>query len=344
MGLDDTLYGAVRSQQLFLTPLTTLNRAYHVVLQEERLRCLVNVTEDVPDITAYSVKTANRPFSKPDWKEIREKEKSEKRKLHCTHCDKRGHDLKTCFFYHNTYPNWWGNRPRANVIEKSNGVAGSSSNSNTTTTGAAVRVSDELVRANVITSGDASCTDHKLKSHKSLKGMSFQWIIDTGASNHVTGDITFMTETTTILARPVGLPDGQQVTATLMGTVPLNDRVTLRSVLYVPCLTCNLISVSQLTLNNDCIVEFTNTKCFIQDRTTKTTIGVGELRDRLYFFNDVKACSSIFQVYRKNNFELWHRRLGHPADKIVKLVPYVNVSSLHTHTICDVCHQAKQHR
>ncbi|XP_074265130.1 uncharacterized protein LOC141587554 [Silene latifolia] len=38
MGLDATLYGNIRSQQFQLDPLPTLNRAYNIVLQEERLR------------------------------------------------------------------------------------------------------------------------------------------------------------------------------------------------------------------------------------------------------------------------------------------------------------------
>ncbi|KAL9235889.1 hypothetical protein vseg_010620 [Gypsophila vaccaria] len=37
MGLDTSLYGVIRSHQLSLDPLPTLNRAYHIVLQEERL-------------------------------------------------------------------------------------------------------------------------------------------------------------------------------------------------------------------------------------------------------------------------------------------------------------------
>ncbi|XP_074297102.1 uncharacterized protein LOC141627780 [Silene latifolia] len=38
MGLDATLYANIRSQQFQLDPLPTLNRAYHAVLREERLR------------------------------------------------------------------------------------------------------------------------------------------------------------------------------------------------------------------------------------------------------------------------------------------------------------------
>ncbi|KAK9705924.1 hypothetical protein RND81_07G092500 [Saponaria officinalis] len=282
MGLDDTLYGAVRSQQLQLTPLPTLNRAYHIVLQKKRLRGLVST--DAPDIVAYAINAASRQPSPPDWKAIREKEKLEKRKIYCTHCDRCGHDIKTCFFCTNSFLDWWGDGPRVPTTEKGRVGAGSSGTSHTNATVAAGHNKNSLVRPHVITS---SRVEDGGPSNDRLRGIYREWIIDTGASNHVTGDITCLTETTHISARHVGLPDGHHIIATLTGTVHLNDRIILRNVLYVSCLTCNLISVSQLLIDNNCLAQFTNSHCFLQDRTTKTTIGKGELQDGLYFWRVV---------------------------------------------------------
>ncbi|XP_074314943.1 uncharacterized protein LOC141651119 [Silene latifolia] len=72
MGLDNTLYGNIRSQQLQLDPLPSLSRAYHVVLQEERLRVEI-MPADVTDVAAFVV-----PASRPsvDWRVQREKERA----------------------------------------------------------------------------------------------------------------------------------------------------------------------------------------------------------------------------------------------------------------------------
>ncbi|KAK9668168.1 hypothetical protein RND81_13G039000 [Saponaria officinalis] len=116
MGLDVSLYGNVRSQKLALDLLPTLNRAYHVILQEERLRVIVPAIEESPDILAYVVKYDTYSSSKPDWRDIREREKSKKKKLYCTHYSTRGHDVTSCFIKNQNFPDWWGDRPRT-VVE-----------------------------------------------------------------------------------------------------------------------------------------------------------------------------------------------------------------------------------
>ena len=89
------------------------------------------------------------------------------------------------------------------------------------------------------------------------------WIIDTGATHHVTGDATWLFDTQEIFYCPVGLPNGETVNATQEGSVRLSDKITLKHVLYVPKLSCNLISVSQLNDSMLCIVQFNSYMCAI---------------------------------------------------------------------------------
>ncbi|XP_074299020.1 uncharacterized protein LOC141630027 [Silene latifolia] len=108
------------------------------------------------------------------------------------------------------------------------------------------------------------------------------------------------------------------------------------------CLNCNLLSVSQLVAAIDCVVSFTNSSCHIQDRSLRTRIGVGELRDGQYFLRAVVK-SAIHRV-SADTFDLWHRRLGHPSNKVVKFLPCISNSRQNLDHICDICHEAKHNR
>lgn len=93
---------------------------------------------------------------------------------------------------------------------------------------------------------------------------SDQWIIDTGASNHMSGNINLFTSLCDISSSLVGLPNGKSTTATKERRVVLSDGLILEHVLYVPTLTCNLLSVSQLLETWKYIIIFTNKLCTIQ--------------------------------------------------------------------------------
>ena len=80
------------------------------------------------------------------------------------------------------------------------------------------------------------------------------WIIDTGATHHVTGNKHWLFDVNSISC-PVGLPNGETVSATMEGSVRLSDTITLIYVLYVPNLSYNLLSVSQLNDNLQTIVN-----------------------------------------------------------------------------------------
>ncbi|XP_074297585.1 uncharacterized protein LOC141628326 [Silene latifolia] len=145
-------------------------------------------------------------------------------------------------------------------------------------------------------------------------------------------------------ARPVGLPNGQRVESTIMGSAYINSSLSLSRVLYVPSLTCSLLSVSQLASDRDFVFEFAKNSCFIQDRSLKTTIGVGELRDGLYWIRACAPSTDIHQVSALGSRDLWHRRLRHPSDQVVKTIPFASTLNFNKDWVCDVCHLAKQHR
>ncbi|XP_021775484.1 uncharacterized protein LOC110739325 [Chenopodium quinoa] len=95
---------------------------------------------------------------------------------------------------------------------------------------------------------------------------SIEWLIDTGASNHMSCNIDLFTDLHDI-SSPVGYPNGKSTTTTKEGKVILSDGLTLYNVLYVPALKCNLLS----------------------DRSLKNLIRAGEQYDGVYIFHLVRA-------------------------------------------------------
>lgn len=229
------------------------------------------------------------------------------------------------------YPEWWGDRSRGEV--KANGRGKGRQRGGA----APSRGRNGGVRANAtLTNGETSVAP--TNANNALTGLSTEqwqtlvdflnsqkgnindkmtgkhsvWIVDTGASSHMTGNLKFLHGLREIAGCPIGLPDGKQVLATKEGTTILGGGLKIKNVLYVPKLNCNLISISQLIDEKNCIVHFTDTLCVMQDRTSKMLIGAGERRDGLYFFKGIRSekahkASGICQ------FNLWHQRMGHPS-------------------------------
>lgn len=104
----------------------------------------------------------------------------------------------------------------------------------------------------------------------------FFWILDSGASNHMTGDLAFLHDVKEVILIQVILPNGTTTTATKKGRVALCEKITLFDVLFVPNLACNLISIPQLTLELNCQILFTNQFCVIQDHISMMPIGMGK--------------------------------------------------------------------
>ena len=173
-----------------------------------------------------------------------------------------------------------------------------------------------------------------------------EWIIDTGCSHHVTGNLSCLTNIKEVPPFPIGLPDGKNIVAVKEGDAKLTNNITLTNVLFVPKLHCNLISVSQLSDDLNCCVITNSSQCTIQDLHTREVIGTGDRRDGLYFLREdtmVQVVSAVL-VNNSSSLELWHSRLGHPSEKVVKWLPFFNNTPCSLPKDCEVCYRAKQPR
>lgn len=74
------------------------------------------------------------------------------------------------------------------------------------------------------------------------------WIVDTGATNHMTPDFGILKNVKTSRANvTVNLPTGAKADVTHVGDVYLECGLNLLNVLYVPVFTHNLLSIRKLS-------------------------------------------------------------------------------------------------
>jgi histone deacetylase 1/2 len=123
----------------------------------------------------------------------------------------------------------------------------------------------------------------------------------------------------------------------------------LRNVLRVPSATRSLLSIPQLTRDNNVLAEFHRFHFFIKDRDTRAVLLRGRLRHGLYALDapPVPHAPQVFSGVRVSSTH-WHARLGHPAAPIVRHVLHRHelpvVSNKSVETICDACQQGKSHQ
>ncbi|KAJ8626780.1 hypothetical protein MRB53_020087 [Persea americana] len=350
MGLDDNVYGTVRSNILAQDPLPSMNKVYSLLIQEERVKTITRGKEEREDIMALT--TRARVVGRDNT-------------MVCSHCKKTGHESENCFALIG-YLEWWGDRPRNDIKGGGRGRGQTSGRGGGRGGRGQPRAYAAQTRT-VVPSGSTSTSIEtetaplpglneeqwqtllqKLSGSKSAaseKTTGKPWIIDTGASEHMTGTFSNLHDVKEITPCPVGLPDGRSTAATKEGSMFLAGNLCLKHVLYVLGLTCNLISVSQLTDHYNCLVQFTNNLCVVQDRTTRMLIGAGERRDGLYYFRGMTQVQAM-KATSGVSLDVWHKRLGHPSLKVTKLVPGVSVkeNKYRLEKNCEVCQRAKQTR
>lgn len=94
--------------------------------------------------------------------------------------------------------------------------------------------------------------------------ISHNWILDSGATNHITFNSNLLSDATP-LQSVLHLPNNTTVPITHIGTVHLSSSHTLLEVLCVPSFHCNLISISQLSTQLSCRILFNKNLCVLQD-------------------------------------------------------------------------------
>jgi hypothetical protein len=352
MGLNEN-YGHVRGQILMMHPLPDTRRVYSLTLQHEKQ---VEVSLNRNNMNHHAMLVDHKVSAQTHQKQ------KQKTTLHCSYCDQDYHTVDRCYFLHGfpvghkfhgknvKPPNQ--RRSNANQAKSANVIATEakppSSNEGPRLTTEEYDQLMVLLRknndgisphlANVTGIITPSTGVTSIASHSKLC-----WIIDSGATDHVTSSVELMNPKYMPKSANVQLPNGSRLHIEATGSLNVTSNIKIDEVLKVPQSQVNLLSVSKLTRALNCTVTFFPDFCVVQDAATRRMIGLGKQHNGLYYLAQDQNPILTYSIRKHSN--LWHQRLGHPSSgplqALTKLHSEISFDSSH---VCEICPLAKQTR
>ena len=198
----------------------------------------------------------------------------------CTHCGETRHTKSHCYELIG-YLEWWdpSKAPRKQNSKSTHHasvvVVEPSTNTNT----------PKEASSFIATSGNVGKALHTSISHS-------EWIIDSGATDHMTFDSNHIQSMKSSDQHIVSTAKGIPSPVVGEDSVSLTQNLNLESVLVVPSLNHNLLSVAQITLTLNCIVIFWPNFCVFKDIQTRKTVGYGTRRGKLCYLDLLPASSN----------------------------------------------------
>jgi GAG-pre-integrase domain len=175
------------------------------------------------------------------------------------------------------------------------------------------------------------------------------FVLTTGSNSHIivdSGATNNMFSLGKLLSKTQSLSDYPNVTVANGVLVPTcgTGRARIFSkeidVVIVPDLKVNLLSISKCTNQWNYNVIFTSQKVTFQDRDSEKMIDEGKQIDGLYVIEPSLA-AIVSTNSKRTSSQLWHKRLGHPSDRVLE---HLNLFLIHDFNKCDICQFAKFHR
>ena len=176
------------------------------------------------------------------------------------------------------------------------------------------------------------------------------WILDTGASHHVTSS-------SKNLQNPQGYNGPEEITMGDGNSIPItqtgfshlyasNHKFCLPNTLCAPAIQRNLIFVSQFCKDNLTSIEFFPYKFVVKDLSTGALLACGQSRDDLYEWPSGSFTCQANLLPKNPSLHLWHRRLGHPNQRVLQFI--LNKFSLSYSNseqfFCNSCSCNKSHK
>jgi transposase InsO family protein len=183
-------------------------------------------------------------------------------------------------------------------------------------------------------------------------GVDTNWYMDTGATDHITGELEKLTVRDKYYGgEQVQAANGAGMKIANVGHSQLHSpNLHLKNILHVPKAHKNLCSVNRLARDNNVFLEFHPHHFSIKEQVTKKILHTGRCEGGLYPLKPSPTSSQNKQVLSavKPSAALWHHRLGHASSRVVQQVlsrhalPVSHESN--NARVCDACQLGKSHQ
>ncbi|XP_019099686.1 PREDICTED: uncharacterized protein LOC109132508 [Camelina sativa] len=173
------------------------------------------------------------------------------------------------------------------------------------------------------------------------------WVMDTGATSHVTQQQGNLRSTFNLSPLPlikVGNGALAPVTKMGLGSIPSSSRpLSLHNVLVCPSIIKNLISVRRFVTDNNCTVEFDPFGFSVKDLPTRLPLLRCNSSGPLY---PVTQPAGHTMPLALTSGAIWHKRLGHLHDASLRRLASSSsfISSNKDSTLCHACQLGKHTR
>jgi hypothetical protein len=150
-----------------------------------------------------------------------------------------------------------------------------------------------------------------------------EWIMDSGATSHVTGktgNLTTHSSLDHLNSQHIVVGNGSKLPILAVGNVQISSlTLYLQNVLVSPTIVKNLISVRKFTRDNFFSIEFDPFGFSVKDLATKTLLLRCNSHGDLYPF--IGSTPSTHAAYSITGGDTWHRRLRHPSSSTISHYP-----------------------
>jgi len=202
-----------------------------------------------------------------------------------------------------------------------------------------------------------ACEDHEQMFVAALNAndhTKYDWIVDFGATQHMTFEQEWFTTYQHISPRRVFMGDDTILEAIGKGNIKATmqtggelSHITITQVLHVPKMKNSLMSVSKLIFEGF-KVEFNKDGCKVND--ARRVVMVEARRDKnLYLLNvKVRKDTAHIVIFLDEGAMFWHERFGHlnmvSLKELDAIVDGMNLKEVPLHHVCEGCIKGKHQR